>query len=137
MIIADTGFWVALANARDQHNTAAKAAAATLKSRLITTWPVITETCHVLASRRGHVAVTAFVSAYEAGTFDVFAIVPEHGARLRALIEKYRDLPMDLADASLVLLAEQLGSGDILTTDRRDFGSYRFKNTKPFRNLLL
>jgi predicted nucleic acid-binding protein len=44
---------------------------------------------------------------------------------------------MDLADASLVILAEELGTGDILSTDQRDFGAYRWKSRKPFRNLLL
>jgi predicted nucleic acid-binding protein len=44
---------------------------------------------------------------------------------------------MDLADASLVLLAEEAGTGDILSTDTRDFGAYRWKNRKPFKNLLL
>jgi predicted nucleic acid-binding protein len=43
---------------------------------------------------------------------------------------------MDLADASLVLLAEHLGHGRILTTDERDFGTYRWKSCKPFHNLL-
>lgn len=38
-----------------------------------------------------------------------------------ALMEKYADLPMDMADASLVVLVEQLNSGRILTVDRRDF----------------
>ena len=52
------------------------------------------------------------------------------------LMQKYRDLPMDLADASLVLLAEQLGSGRILSTDERDFKTYRWKSRKPFKNLL-
>jgi predicted nucleic acid-binding protein len=51
-------------------------------------------------------------------------------------MERYRNLPMDLADASLVVLAEHLGSGRIFSTDRRDFGSYRWKNRKPFQNLL-
>ncbi len=51
-------------------------------------------------------------------------------------MKKYADLPMDLADASLVLLAEHLGHGRILSTDRRDFGTYRFKEHKPFENLL-
>lgn len=46
------------------------------------------------------------------------------------------DLPMDLADASLVIAAEDLGSGRILFTDRRDFGAYRWKSRKPFKNLL-
>ena len=44
---------------------------------------------------------------------------------------------MDLADASLVLLAEFLEDGRILSTDRRDFKSYRWKSRKPFTNLLL
>jgi uncharacterized protein len=44
---------------------------------------------------------------------------------------------MDLADASLVILAEQLGHGRILSTDVRDFRTYRWKNHLPFENLLL
>jgi predicted nucleic acid-binding protein len=44
---------------------------------------------------------------------------------------------MDPADASLVVLAEELGDGRILSTDQRDFRAYRWKNRKPFRNLLL
>jgi len=51
-------------------------------------------------------------------------------------MEKYRDLPMDLADASLVILAESLGDGRILSTDRRDFNAYRWKERQPFENML-
>ncbi len=50
-------------------------------------------------------------------------------------MEKYRDLPMDLADAPLVLAAEELGSGRILSTDRRDFQAFRWNVRRPFRNL--
>ena len=53
------------------------------------------------------------------------------------LMERYSDLPMDLADASLVLLAEHLGHGRILSTDQRDFRTYRWKQRQPFENLLL
>ena len=52
-------------------------------------------------------------------------------------MRRYQDLPMDLADASLVILAEQLGEGRILSTDMRDFSGYRWKNKLPFTNLLL
>jgi uncharacterized protein len=52
-------------------------------------------------------------------------------------MEKYEALPMDLADATLVLLAEWLGHGRILSVDRRDFGAFRWKNRQPFENLLL
>jgi predicted nucleic acid-binding protein len=53
------------------------------------------------------------------------------------LMQKYVNLPMDLADASLVVLAEALGHGRILSTDTRDFETYRWKNHHPFQNLLL
>lgn len=56
--------------------------------------------------------------------------------RMHALVHRYRDLPMDLADASLVILAEELGEGRILSTDLRDFQGYRWKNTQPFTNML-
>lgn len=52
-------------------------------------------------------------------------------------MEKYRDLPMDLADASLVILAEELGHGNILSVDFRDFNTYRWKNKQPFTNLFI
>ncbi|HEX5418472.1 MAG TPA: hypothetical protein VFY39_00600 [Gammaproteobacteria bacterium] len=44
---------------------------------------------------------------------------------------------MDLAHASLVVLAKALGTGDILSTDTRNYGAYRWKHHQPFRNLLL
>jgi uncharacterized protein len=50
---------------------------------------------------------------------------------------KYADLPIDFADASLVLLAEHLGHSRILSTDVRDFRAYRWKQQAPFENLLL
>ena len=52
-------------------------------------------------------------------------------------MQQYADLPMDFADASLVILAEELGHGRILSTDNRDFHTYRWKNRHPFQNLLL
>jgi predicted nucleic acid-binding protein len=136
VIIADTGFWLALANSRDRFHTAAVRALDRLREPLVCTWPVMTETCHVLASRLGIDAELAFVRSANDGAFSIFALEPHHLPRLHALIEKYRDLRMDLADASLVLLAEELGTGRILSTDQRDFGAYRWKSRKPFRNLL-
>lgn len=136
MIIADTGFWLALANRRDDHHETAKQALSKLSERLITTWPVVTETCHLLASRLGPDAEIRFVRSAWEGAFDLFSVETGHLSRVETLMKKYRDLPMDLADASLVLLAEELGSGRILATDRRDFHTYRWKNRKPFHNLL-
>lgn len=55
--------------------------------------------------------------------------------RCRVLLEKYADLPMDYADATLVVLAEELETDLILTTDRRDFSVYRFGRDRPFKVL--
>lgn len=52
------------------------------------------------------------------------------------LMRQYANLPMDLADASLVVLAEHLGDGRIVSTDMRDFQTYRWKDRHPFHNLL-
>jgi predicted nucleic acid-binding protein len=136
VILADTGFWLALANRRDRHHLPATAALARLRQPLVTTWPVVTETCHLLTTRLGAEVELKFLENAAQGAFQIFALDATHLPRIIALTEQYRALPMDLADASLVVLAETLGTGKILSTDRRDFGAYRWKRTKPFENLL-
>ena len=136
MIIADTGFFLALANSRDRQHAVAKRALAALVAPLVTTWPVMTETCHLLANRMSAHAAETFVANAARGGFEIFELLPEHLPRIVELMRKYRDLPMDLADASLVILAEHLGSGKILSTDARDFSAYRWKNRRPFQNLM-
>lgn len=68
--------------------------------------------------------------------FSLYEIEGNQLAHLLALMRQYSDLPMDYADASLVLLAEHLGHGRIVSTDIRDFRTYRWKNRQPFENLL-
>ncbi|EGV17947.1 type II toxin-antitoxin system VapC family toxin [Thiocapsa marina] len=136
MIIADTGFWLALANRRDRWHQAATAWLTQPTEGLITTWPVATETCHLLLSRVGEHAQQAFIHSLRDGAADLFAIDRSHLPRLAELMQQYSDLPMDLADASLVVLAEALGHGRILSTDERDFQTYRWKRHAPFDNQL-
>jgi predicted nucleic acid-binding protein len=137
MVIADTGFWLALLNRRDRHHDAARKAQEGLDEGLVTTWPVVTETCHLLLSHLGTPAQKAFLEAWHAGAFAVQDISDRDAPRLIRLMSDYADLPMDLADASLVVLAERLGHGRILSTDERDFRTYRWKNHRPFSNVLL
>jgi uncharacterized protein len=136
VIIADTGFWLALANQRDRYHKAAKRALGRLDEPLVTTWPVMTETCHLLVARLGARPAELFIANGARGAYQIFLLNETHLARVAELMGKYRDLPMDLADASLVILAEELGCGRILSTDERDFRTYRWKTRKPFRNLL-
>lgn len=86
-------------------------------------------------SRSPHLAVGLLETLIVSDT-QVFDLPRERWSRTVALMRQYQNLPMDYADASLVLLAEHLGHGRILTTDRRDFGSYRWKSQYPFENLL-
>jgi hypothetical protein len=57
-------------------------------------------------------------------------------ARMRELMKKYQDLPMDLADAALVRVAERETIRRIFTLDRRDFSLYRPEGVPPFKILL-
>lgn len=134
-LIIDTGFFVALGNVKDQHHKKALKLLDLLPDKKwITTWPVLTEVCHLLL-RVASDKIIALFKNLEEGAFSVFDLTPKDFKEIRELMVKYRDLPMDLADASLVILANQLKQGDILSTDLRDFRTYRWKNHKPFNNL--
>lgn len=138
MIIVDTGFWLALANKKDESHQAAKQTFQSLSHEtFITTWCVVTETCYLLQKRVGIDAPKSLINKIATAKLSVFDLMPSHCPRIEALMEKYRDLPMDLADASLVILAEELGHGRILSVDDRDFNTYRWKNTQPFENLFI
>lgn len=97
----------------------------------------MTETCYLLQNRVGVDALQRFIRKIGLGKLNIFDVKPSHCSRIEQLMTKYRDLPMDLADASLVILAETLGHGRILSIDYRDFNTYRWKNTEPFHNLFV
>jgi len=137
VLIADSGFFYALADRGDRHHARAAAALEDVREPLITTWPVLTETTHLMRMRLSAPVAARFMDNVANGLCAVHAIDSAQIRRIAALMKKYADLPMDLADASLLLLAEHLDDGRILSTDQRDFKTYRFKNHKPFRNVLL
>ncbi|MDD5035602.1 MAG: PIN domain-containing protein [Methylococcaceae bacterium] len=138
MIIADTGFWVGLFDHTDAAHPRCKQFLAQCREPLATTSPVLTETVHLLTQRRFHRVAQDFLrllTDFQQRQF--FELFNSHDlSRHLELMRQYADLPMDFADASLVILAEHLGHGRIVSTDRRDFHAYRWKNHQPFRNLL-
>lgn len=136
MIAVDAGFLYALLDKRDAWHERAKAAAPTVQEGWVTTWPVLTEATHLMTRRLGTRFAQALMDEVADGGVVAWDIPQEQVTRIPAMMQRYASLPMDLADASLVLLAEHLGHGRILTTDQRDFGSYRWKSRKPFQNLL-
>ena len=137
MIAVDTGYFYALTDRRDAWHARALAATERLAGEaMVTTWPVLTEACHLLVARLGSEFAAELMADVTEGGIDVWSPPAEALARIPSLMRKYAALPMDLADASLLLLADHLGHGRILTTDERDFGAYRWKSRKPFKNVL-
>jgi predicted nucleic acid-binding protein len=136
MILADTGFFYALLDRDDDWHARCRDAAAALEEGLVTTWPVLTEAVHLVSRSLGVEPAAALMEEVADGEVVVWDMTPESRAKVPTLLRRYADLPMDLADASLVLLAESLGHGRILTTDQRDFRTYRWKTRRPFEPLL-
>lgn len=134
-IIIDTGFFIALFNKKDQyHKPAIKLMNSISNRQWVSTWPVLTEVCYMLIRDQVFHAISGMLELYEKGGLMLFQMDTHHMIRMKQLMKKYQDLPIDLADASLILLAEDLGHGEIVSTDLRDFETYRFKNHKPFTN---
>jgi hypothetical protein len=99
---------------------------------LIDTGPVLTEVCHLLP----HHVVGRFMRWVAAGGLSVLELPPVAADDIATLMEKYDDLPMDLADASLVWFAGHLGVNAVITLDRTDFGIYRLPGGQGLDNLL-
>ena len=136
LIIIDTGYFVALFSKKDRsHKQALSLRSKIDKRSWITTWPVVTEVCHLL-QKYAPQAQKPFLTLFHDGIIDVFNLHSVHFTKIVSLFEKYENLPIDLADASLVILAEELSIGDIVSTDKRDFKVYRWNDKNTFRNLM-
>ena len=98
---------------------------------LISSEAVLTEATRLLGRLAGGPA--ACVEFFVAGGAALAPSTPASLERCHQLIGKYSDLPMDFADATLVVLAEELGTDLVFTTDRRDFGVYRISGRGRFR----
>ena len=116
---------------KNKHHKEADNFAKTTDERLVTTYPVITEVCHILLKRQGIKAQLNFVAMYQLGAFEVFEIPKKDKGRMLLLMQQYADLPMDFADASLVALGEELGIDCVFTLDS-DFLIYRMSKGKVF-----
>ena len=123
-IVVDTGPLVAFFSPKDRDRARVIRFLRETPCRLVTTWPVLTETVHLVQRVAGAAVTRSFLDGISAGAAQVFELSPVHMPRMVELMRKYEQLPMDLADASLVICAEEIGHGRIFSTDRRDFGAY-------------
>ena len=138
-VLVDSGPLAALYNRRDHHHLAAldffRAHGAALRCH--TTWEVVSEVMYFLdfsAAAQGDF-LDWLHAGHQRGLMQIASLTPEDLPGLSKMMRKYANRPMDLADASLVWLANRTGITDIITIDRADFAVYRTANRKPFRNL--
>ena len=131
MTLTDTGPLVALVDSGESAHSRCVAALAVVSPPLITSWPALTEAMYLLEQAMGWRAQDALWRLVAGG--NLLVECPDAGVveRMRQLMQKYRDLPMGLADASLVALAESRNLRMVFTLDSH-FGVYRLHDRIPF-----
>ena len=123
MTLIDTGPLVALIHANDGNHVKCKEALRALPGPFKTVWPVFTEAIYWL--NFSWKAQDALWEMLEREFMTLLPLDETDAPRMRELMHKYRDLPMDFADAALVHAAERESIRRIFTLDRRDFEIYR------------
>ena len=132
-LLLDTGVIIALLDRRERRHEQCVRLCRDSPAQLVTCEAAVVEACHLL--RHIHGAPQAVVANVEAGIFRIPCRLADRGSAVRELMKKYADVPMSLADACLVDLATQLGTGRILTLDS-DFRVYRWGRNRPFEMLI-
>jgi predicted nucleic acid-binding protein len=95
MIIVDTGAFLALFNQRDAYHAQAQIAFNNISEPLISTYPVVTETCYMLTQFASDTASFNFLKSFCLGAFDIFYLDKFHVERMIQLMENYANLPME------------------------------------------
>lgn len=132
-LILDTGALVTILDKRQNHHERFVRFFESWEAPIVSTEAVLTEATHLLGTVVG--GREACIDFYLLGGA---LLVPATTAALRRskeIVRQYADLPMDYADATLVVLAEELDTNLVFTTDRRDFAIYRIRGRRHFEIL--
>lgn len=129
-MLFDTGAFVSLIDKSQNNHGRCVAFFREFRGRFLTTEPVLTETLYLLGpSTKGMRHCIDFIVK---GGATLIPQSAESLLRASSLMEKYEDIPMDFADATLVTLAEEMDVAEIFTLDRRGFGAYRIRGKRTF-----
>jgi len=130
-LLLDTGAFVALVDRSETKHADCVAVLERWTGPILTTEAVLTETLYLVGP-----AWLPQKTCLEFFLRGAFLLVPSSKVSLQraiALMEKYHDLPMDYADATLVALAEESDTEHVFTLDRKGFSTYRLRGRKAFR----
>ncbi len=131
--LIDSGPLIALFDRRDRHHSKVLHFLKTYRGKLLTTWPVLTEVSHILDFNLQ--VQLDFLRWVERGAVEIYTLQEEHLAHIIKMMEKYTDIPMDLADATLMYAAQSERIDKIISIDS-DFDIYRTLKNGTLINLL-
>lgn len=132
-VLLDTGVIVALLDRSERFHSQCVEVLSELSGALVTCEASVAEACYLLRDVRG--APEAVIANVGNGVFQIPVRLIDQAQSVEKLLKKYRDVPMDLADACLVDMADRLGTGRILTLDT-DFEIYRWRARRKFELLV-
>jgi predicted nucleic acid-binding protein len=131
--LIDSGPLIALFDKNDKYHHKVLEFLKTYNGELITSWSVITEVSHMLDFNL-QVQID-FLKWIELGGITIYDISQDNISQIRVMMEKYIDIPMDLADASLIYMANRENITTIVSIDS-DFYIYRTSKKQSLNNLL-
>lgn len=131
MTLTDAGPLIAIIDADEPDHDACLAAVEGLALPLVTTWPAFTEAMYLLGQAGGSKGQRALWRLVHTGRLVVADLSATALDRSAQLMDTYADRPMDLADATLVAVAEEHGHRRIFTLDS-DFHFYRIRGRRRF-----
>ncbi len=131
--LIDAGPIIALFDNSDQYHNTVLSFIEEYRAGLITTWPVLTEVCYMLDFNRN--TQIDFLDWIIAGGLDIYNIQKWQIGGIKDWFSRYSDLPADLADCTLMEVAETENIDSIITLDR-DFSVYKLNSGKYLRNLI-
>ncbi len=135
MIVLDTsGLLAAIDGSQRQHGAAVDVLRRSAEPLLLSPF-VLAELDYLIGSRVSATAASALLDQVAAGVYRLEPMAADDVAAAKTIIDRYRDLELGLADASLVVLAERHDTLDILTLDERHFRAVAGPRGRPFRIL--
>jgi len=135
VIVLDTGGLYAALDANEQLHGAAVAALASAKPPRLLSPFVLAELDYLIGTRVGHAAQLALLDEIVRGVYQLEPFASDDLEESRRIMERYEDLRIGLADASVVVLAARHRTLELLCTDERHFRALRGPGGKRFRLL--
>lgn len=135
MIVLDTSGLLSAIDASQRHHAAAAAALQRSTQPLALSPFVLAELDYLITTRVSATAARSLLDQVAAGVYRLEPMAADDIAAALDVIDRYRDLGLGLADASLVVLADRYGTSDLLTLDERHFRAVTGPGGRPFRIL--